>query len=158
MKKMGNDKESASNNVSASARIWNPEAVANWSLFLTPIFGAYLQAVNWRELGFADKSKSSLNWLYVSIILFLALPPISAYLYVTAGGLDAGFLIALLYLFVWYFSFGSEQLRYTRKTLKSVYTKRSIWIPLAVSILMVIFYKIFYYQMLFLFTFAIASS
>lgn len=31
--------------------LWNPNAAVNWSVLFTPIFGAWIQAKNWKALG-----------------------------------------------------------------------------------------------------------
>jgi hypothetical protein len=39
--------------------IWNPIATVNWSLLFTPVFGAYLQMLNWKSLGQEDSARES---------------------------------------------------------------------------------------------------
>ena len=31
----------------ASNALWNPNTAANWSFLFSPLFGAYLHALNW---------------------------------------------------------------------------------------------------------------
>jgi hypothetical protein len=61
--------------------IWNPNATVNWSVLFTPIFGSYLQMLNWKLLGEESAALSSKRWLYVSVgilmielILYALLP------------------------------------------------------------------------------------
>ena len=57
--------------------LYNPKAVANWSLLFTPIFGAYVVKSNWKMLGQEQREKRSKIWLitlsviYIVAILFL---------------------------------------------------------------------------------------
>ena len=42
----------------------NANAVGFWSLLFSPIFGAWLHAINWRELGEPGKAKQSWVWVF----------------------------------------------------------------------------------------------
>ena len=42
-----------------SPPLWNPNAAANWSLLLSPAFGAFLHMKNWEELGEPAKAAAS---------------------------------------------------------------------------------------------------
>lgn len=48
-------------------RLWNPNAAANWSLLLTPAFGAYLHARNWDALGRPDKATANRVWVWLTV-------------------------------------------------------------------------------------------
>jgi hypothetical protein len=43
-------------------RLWNPTAALAWSLLFTPVFGAWLQAANWRALGQSAAARRSTRW------------------------------------------------------------------------------------------------
>lgn len=87
-------------------QLWNPNAAGFWSLLLSPIFGAWLHAKNWRQLGLPDKAKQSMLWVYASValvvmaVLFSDVNP--SLFQVTYGGL----------LLVWWMKSGNEQYRY----------------------------------------------
>jgi len=44
-------------------QLWNPTAAAIWAFFLSPILGAWLHAINWRELG--EKKLAEQNMYFV---------------------------------------------------------------------------------------------
>jgi hypothetical protein len=48
--------------------LWNVDAAAVWSLWVTPLFGAVLQWLNARTLRDADMARASLQWVAVSAI------------------------------------------------------------------------------------------
>jgi hypothetical protein len=95
--------------------LWNPDAAANWSLLLTPAFGAYLHMRNWQVLGDSSKAAASRRWMIATVVLTCTLTVISALLpesqaltaLVRAGS------VALL--FGWYFASAREQARYIKE-------------------------------------------
>jgi len=48
--------------------LWNPDAAAAWSLWVTPLFGTVLQWLNARTLRDADLARTSLQWVAVCAI------------------------------------------------------------------------------------------
>src|ERR1051325_2512370 len=52
----------------AKPSLWNPSVASAWSLLLTPIFGAVLHALNWRELRHQNRQLGNIAWavLYAS--------------------------------------------------------------------------------------------
>lgn len=101
-------------------RLWNPNAIANWSLVFTPIFGAWLNRANWLTLGRRGRAGSSLFWFFVSIVavgILLFVPEI-----------PAGF--GFIYLVIWYFASARGQTVYVRDRLDNDYRKRGWGGPL----------------------------
>ena len=103
--------------------LWNPAAAVNWSLPLTPAFGAYLQMQNWKALGEPNRAASARRWFYTSLAmaaLYLVLAfvieddKIDQYL----RGLGFGFLI------VWYVASGRSQIDYVKEKLGRDYERR----------------------------------
>ena len=45
-------------------RLWNPAAAAGWSLIFSPLFGAWIHAKNWQELGRPEEARKSMWWVY----------------------------------------------------------------------------------------------
>lgn len=56
----------------AAPAFWNPIALSNWSFFLSPVFGAYLVAENYKAMGNINEAKKSMDWLYISIAIILS--------------------------------------------------------------------------------------
>lgn len=95
--------------------LWNPNAVANWSLLFTPIFGSYLNKKNWLELGEKGRAKGSSVWFWISIVVVATLA-LSPELPPASG---------LIYLIIWYFAAGKPQVNYVKKELGDEYEKKS---------------------------------
>ncbi len=84
-------------------RLWNPNAAANWSILFTPVFGAWLQKMNWEELNKTEKAEKSKKWAYVGgglLILALILPNALATL------------LSITFLLAWYFVSAKKQVKY----------------------------------------------
>ena len=113
----------------ARPRLWNPNAAANWSLLLTPIFGACLHAANWRALGQPERAAKNVAWVWVEVgfivivILSCSLPESAA--------LDKGLqFVGFGLLLAWYFGQGRPQVRYVRETHGDDYDRRGWVVPL----------------------------
>jgi hypothetical protein len=112
-------------------KLWNPNAAANWSLLFSPIFGAWLHAKNWKELGKEDEAKKSMFFAYgymVLLILFLFLPIPDA----------LGRLIGLGALIGWYFSHGKTQVKHVENGVH--YEKKSWLMPILAGFVGLIVY------------------
>ncbi|MES2150222.1 MAG: hypothetical protein V4508_10545 [Pseudomonadota bacterium] len=51
--------------------LWNPHAIAFWSLLFSPAFGAYLQLHNWRALKQERQAQAALRWFYAGLLVLL---------------------------------------------------------------------------------------
>jgi len=87
--------------------VWNPNALANWSILLTPLFGAYFVTENYKAMGLSKEAKKSMEWFYIGIAVMLSPILLSAVFPV------AGFIVALIayviYLISWYFLSARKQ-------------------------------------------------
>jgi hypothetical protein len=110
-------------------QLWNPDVAANWSLLLTPAFGAYLHATNWRTLGKPERVTANMVWVWVTVA-FLALN--LGMLFVPDFHAMAGIMqmVGLGLLFGWYFSQGRPQAQYVKATLRWDYIKKGWGRPL----------------------------
>lgn len=54
--------ESAS--IPGTVALWNPTVLAIWTIFLSPVFGGWLAAKNWRALGSEERARRSVWWAY----------------------------------------------------------------------------------------------
>lgn len=119
--------------------LWNPDvaAVLSW-LFFTSAFGAAVHAANWRRLGQPKRMWSSIAWVAVVPLLYMA-----AAVY---GASNAGLgVVNLLNLVAWYFVSGRRQSKYVVFELQNQYRHDSWVVPIlaALSLLLlpgVIFY------------------
>jgi hypothetical protein len=117
-----------------SEALWNPNAVANWSLLFTPIFGAWLTYLNWQGLGEAAYAKKSKYWLIASIALLF---PLGVLINVTNNimlGISAiGGYIALL--LSWFYIENRKQNRCLNERFGKDYPKKHWLKPLVIAIL-----------------------
>nr|WP_271873207.1 tetratricopeptide repeat protein [Rubripirellula sp.] len=102
-------------------KLWNPNAAANWSLIFSPIFGGWVHAKNWRELGQKDKAQESMLWVYVTLASLVVR---------LFTGWGAEFLILVL----WYFLSAKAQVKFLRENNIS-YEKKTWDKPLAIGFL-----------------------
>lgn len=104
--------------------LWNPNAAVNWSLLFTPIFGAWIHAINWKRLGNLRESTRSMLWVYASIAFVVLL---TGYVLVSSGSVANGFYI--LPTIAWYLVNGVKQPTYVKNN-GIKYTKESWTIPI----------------------------
>jgi hypothetical protein len=110
--------------------LWNPNAAANWSLLLTPAFGAYLQMRNWEALGDPDKAAGSRNWIYITLGVF-AMSVVVRVILGRSAGLDATTrVMGLALLLVWYFASGRVQAGYVKTRFGKDYERKGWGKPL----------------------------
>ena len=104
--------------------IWNPNAAANWSLLFSPAFGAFLHMRNWHALGELQFEATARRW-FIAALCMLAL-------YIVLGLLLAGSkeadpvsrVLALVFLFVWYFSAARGQAKYVKEKFGTSYPRK----------------------------------
>ena len=105
----------------AKVQLWNPSAAANWSLIFSPIFGGWVHAENWRELGHKDKAQKSMLWVYVTLASLVV-------------RLFTGIGAPLLILLLWYFLSAKAQVKFLRENNIS-YEKKTWDKPCAIGLL-----------------------
>ena len=127
--------------VSPRPRRWNPAAAAWWSLLLTPAFGAWLHAANWRTLG--NRTHVQMNmaffWLTIGIAaasvgtMFVRDPSLLKLIEFVEKPMPVALLAG------WYAAAGREQVQHVRE-LRGEYEKRGWGIPLLIGIAAVAVY------------------
>lgn len=112
--------------------LWNPDALANWSLLFTPIFGTWLTYLNWQALGEAAYARRSKYWLIGSTVWVLsAAIIINVADNVSIGiGAIASYIILLL---LWFFMENRKQNRYLVERFGKTYPRRGWLKPLAIA-------------------------
>src|SRR5476649_1558579 len=120
--------------------LWNPIALSNWSLFLTPIFGTYLVTENYKAMGKKHEAKESLSWFYASIgaiLLGWVLIPIFG---------DYGFItwivVYLIYFIIWNFRSARKQNKYILSVYGNKYTRQPWGKVLVIATAAMIAYQI----------------
>lgn len=111
---------------------WNPNAVANWSLLYTQIFGAWLTYLNWQKLGEAAHAERSKQWLIGSMVWL----PLSVIMLNVTDNMSFGFsLIAsdIVLLLSWFFLENRKQNKYLLERFGKAYPRRPWGKPLAIA-------------------------
>ena len=108
-------------------RLWNPSAAAAWSLLLSPVFGAWIHARNWQELGRPEEARKSMWWVYggaAYLCLLLALSGL-----VTARETSP---LGMIFFASWYLWSGLAQVKLVKAGL--AYEKKEWTKPLLMGI------------------------
>ena len=115
--------------------LWNPNAAANWSLLLSPAFGAFLHMKNWQALGEPAKAASAKVWAILSLVVLIGGSTVSALLpnIRAADGLSRILLFCLL--ITWYFVSARAQARYVQERFGKSYPRKGWGKPLLVALL-----------------------
>ena len=95
--------------------LWNPNAAAWWSIIFTPVFGAYLHALNWRALGDADREHASMNWVVGGGVLLVLFLIVDVVVPDGQGAGEASHAIEFAFLAVWYLMSGHAQARLVKE-------------------------------------------
>ncbi len=109
-------------------KIWNPNVIGCWALFLTPLFGSVLIMKNWKALGYERQAQQAQLWGIVFLIYVL----VAGYLEISASRLS------LLYLLIWYFFSVKKQVTYVEYELNYQYIKKSILMPVIITVIVII--------------------
>lgn len=124
----------------AAPALWNPNAAASWSLFLSPIFGAFLHMKNWQALGDSKKADEARTWVYVCIGFFVLLS-IIAVLLPESKGIDLAFRAGAFGLLIaWYIMSARPQSRYIAGRFGISYPRKGWGKPLLYALLCFIGY------------------
>ena len=115
--------------------LWNPNAAALWSVIFTPLFGAYLHALNWRALGDKEREEASMTWVFGAGALVLLMILIEV---VTPPGYSQGdrisHLLEYAFLLAWYFTSGRTQARFVKEKFGKSFTHKSWRKPLLMGL------------------------
>lgn len=100
--------------------LWNPNAAANWSLLLSPVFGSVLHFLNWGRLGRADEQLKSMLWMLVSLAVLVASVMVPAEHSMTMRYVMLGVLLG------WYFAHAKKQVAEVQARFGKDYPRRSM--------------------------------
>ena len=115
----------ASNSTSGvSGAIWNPNAAANWSIVFTPVFGSYLQMLNWRSLGEQGRAEASRRWFYVGLCMLLVYLLIGMLVPDEKAADGAARGLGLVFLVTWYFVSARTQAKYVKAKYGTEYLRQ----------------------------------
>jgi hypothetical protein len=126
-----------------SPAIWNPNSAANWSLFFSPAFGAYLHMKNWEALGEPVKAYAAKVWVWVTLLALAGITLAAAFLPNPRSLDGASRIVGLVLLLSWYFSSGRSQAEYVKSRYGKDYPRRSWGKPLLLGCLAIVGFIIF---------------
>ena len=113
-------------------RLWNPNAAALWSVLLSPAFGAFLHAQNWRMLGDVKRARANMFWFFLVIVICVVAAFVPAIPKEAQTPLGIGLLVG------WYYSQGKPQIQYVKDNFPGGYKKRSIYLALLIGLVAVV--------------------
>jgi len=113
--------------------LWNPDAAARWGLLLSPAFGAWLHAMNWREIGEPRLARANMIWVWATFAL-LALNLATLFVHLPRSAEALARFSGILLWAAWFWSLGRKQVRYV-KDFAGFYIKKRWPGPLLVAIL-----------------------
>jgi hypothetical protein len=141
--------------------LWNPNVASSLSVFFTPIFGAYVHAKNWIELGDRDKAETNKKWVTVYTLylvlsfIFILLKDLSTLNpnIPRASGSSVSLIVSVtgvLLLLGWYFTQGKPQADYIKENYFGEFDKKGWGIPISIAFgaflfLMMVFGAIYYF-------------
>jgi hypothetical protein len=111
----------------SSGALWNPMAVAGWSLLFTPAFGSYLLMRNWETLGDLRQIALARIWFCFSLGL-LGVQVLSAAINQRLNS-ESNLMhwLGLLYLAVWWVAAALPQARLVRRRYGAAGYQRRAW-------------------------------
>lgn len=125
-------------------KLYNPTAIAVWALIISPIIGAWLTAINWRELGNREAAKHNMYVVYGTIAFGVA----SIFLYCGAA-IKIPFYSGSLISLAWYFTIGKKQADFLHQEAGDDYMRKKwgkvlMWIACGVITYLFVSYVILY--------------
>jgi len=119
-------------------RLWNPNAAASWSLIFSPVFGALLQRSNWLAMGHPDKAARSLQWVWAYLVFLVVTVGVSAVLPSEKAADLLTRVAGLVFLVVWYYANGKEQVGLVLARYGRTYPRKSWLKPIGLALLVAI--------------------
>ena len=118
--------------------LWNPQAAVRWSLLFSPAFGAWLHAINWREINEPGLARANMLWVWGTMV-FLALNAATIF-FPLPRTIDAVSRVSGILLWAaWYLAQGHAQVRYV-KDYGGYYVKKRWVRPLVTAVAAIALY------------------
>ena len=111
----------AANEVNRVPALFSPLMSVLFTLLFTPMFGAFLQGLNWRELGDDELAARNMGW--VKFITFAVYTFSEPFIRDTFFGRYLMIALFIGFWVSWTFSLGIKQIKYVRDNVP-VYTKK----------------------------------
>ena len=112
-------------------QLWNPTAAAIWAFFLSPILGAWLHAINWRELGEKKLAEQNMYFVWGTVASGFVLMLIEAVANIEFPAVASSTAIWA----AWFFPLGKKQIDFVRNEVNDDYDKKKWGKPIGLTIL-----------------------
>jgi hypothetical protein len=109
----------------AERALWNPNAVACWSIVFTPAFGAYLVMRNWEALGEREQALMARKWYVFSLGLLVVQLLSSALNARLNSQSNLMHWVGIGYLFLWWLGAAAPQARTVKARYGSAYARKN---------------------------------
>ena len=96
-------------------KIYNPLVCVLLTLLFTPMFGGFLQGLNWRELGDDEMAARNMGWVRWSFYTFAAYTLAEPFIRDTFFGRYLMIALFFGFWFSWTFSIGLKQVQFVRE-------------------------------------------
>jgi len=112
-------------------QLWNPTAAAIWAFFLSPMLGAWLHAINWRELGEEKLAEQNMYFVWGTVALGFLVILIEAVANIEFPPAVSGIAIWA----AWFFTLGKKQIDFVRNEVNDDYDKKKWGKPIGLTLL-----------------------
>ncbi|WHR58948.1 hypothetical protein [Acinetobacter haemolyticus] len=103
-------------------KLWSPNALACWSLLVTPIFSSFYLFNNAQKLNDIERQKKARNWIIAGFAIWI-LSTFCAINFPNNNGLVNG--LSLWYLIIWYFAYIRHEAQHIKQRLGQHYVGHS---------------------------------
>jgi magnesium-transporting ATPase (P-type) len=113
----------SANEANRVPELFSPLMSVLFTLLFTPMFGAFLQGLNWRELGDDELAARNMGWVKWTFITFAVYTFSEPFIRDTFFGRYLMIALFIGFWVSWTFSLGIKQIKYVRDNVP-VYTKK----------------------------------
>ena len=112
-------------------KLYNPTVAAVLGILLSPIIGAWLHAINWRELGEEKLAEQNMYFVWGTVASGFVLMLIEAVANIEFPAVASGTAIWA----AWFFTLGKKQIDFVRNEVNDDYDKKKWGKPIGLTIL-----------------------
>lgn len=113
----------------ATPKLYHPDYAGLLGVVFLPS-ACYLHALNWRRLGQFKKADHNL-YIAVGFLVFMTFVILVA----VRLGIQIPIAIGLIWVFVWYYGLGKEQVAFVQHDLDNKYTRKSWYEPILLTVI-----------------------
>jgi hypothetical protein len=110
--------------------LWNPKAAAAWSLLFSPMFGAFLHARNWRQLGDFKRASANMIWFYALGVYMIVILAVTLTTSINTAATNS---LGVVIFAIWFWLQGKPQIDHVNAAFPNGYRKKSLAPPLLIA-------------------------